>query len=70
MDESQIGVTISDTIDGSEEFLGKGHEYPIYGDIISLGSSHMVYMSKASKEANIQKKKRRVELSMLDETST
>ena len=46
-------------------------EYPIYdGDIISLGSSHMVYMFKASKEANIQKKKRRVELSMLDETST
>ena len=30
----------------------------------------MVYMFKASKEANIQKKKRRVELSMLDETST
>ena len=71
MDESQIGVTISDTIDGSEEFLGKGHEYPIYdGDIISLGSSHMVYMFKASKETNIQRKKRRVELSMLDETST
>ena len=49
IDHSRIGVTISDTKQDNEEFLGKGHSYDIYDeDIISLGANHMVYMFKVN----------------------
>ena len=50
IDHSRIGVTISDTKQDNEEFLGKGHSCDIYDeDIISLGANHMVYMFKLPK---------------------
>ena len=71
IDHSRIGVTISDTKQDNEEFLGKGHSYDIYDeDIISLGANHMVYMFKLPKsiETTMERRQRNKRQSFMDET--